>query len=85
MTEPTCDACALSAANPILVGLAQAGCRECWTRQVARMPKCQREEIYRATPPDELAGFVADVRACFARLHQCAIGATVFTRAESDG
>lgn len=67
MTDPACDACAAAERNP-LSGLAQEGCRACWVRRVAAMPKCQREEIYRATPGDELAQFVADVRACFARI-----------------
>lgn len=84
MSDPTCPARTAAAGDP-LPGLAQEGCRARWVRRVAQMPKCQREEIYRATPPDELADFVADVRACFARMRGSMGGGTTYNKAGIDG
>lgn len=67
-----CPACTAAAANPNS-GLAIDGCRACWVRRVAGMPKAGRETAYAGLKPDELAAFVADVRAEFGRQREAAM------------
>ena len=63
----SCPACTAAAANPD-AGLAIDGCRACSVRRVAALPKDGREAAYAAMPPDDLAAFVAEVKAEYARV-----------------
>lgn len=67
VTPADCDACREAERWP-MTGLSRAGCPQCWARSVARLPHHARQQVYRATPPQQVEAFVTAVQAAWQRI-----------------